>query len=408
VEYAYDEDNRLISAGTASFEYDEADNLTAAPGGSLSYDGASQLESGAGVSYTYDDLGERTKAEPVTGTSTAYGYDQAGRLTSVERAASGETPAIEEQFEYDGHGRLVSRSVSGETTHLTWDASTNPTALLGDGQNSYIYGPDGEPVESVSGSEVPTFYHHDQLGSTRMLTNAVGEVTATFTYGPYGELEGSTGSATTSLGYAGQYTDGETGFQYLRARYYDPATGQFISRDPAIKASGIAYGYATGNPVNAIDPSGLISVSGVLGTVGEILEPLNPIKYYEEEVEAWENGCSYWDSIAHGLEGALVGASDATGIGGLARGIAGVIARDAAEAGIAGFTSHGLEQVLARDGVGVADEALVDAVRTPVEVIQQADGTVMYVGADARVVLNENREVVTAWATNKSGWRVQP
>ena len=64
--------------------------------------------------------------------------------------------------------------------------------------------------------------------------------------------------------------------------------------------------------------------------------------------------------------------------------------------------------MLARDGVGVADEALIDAVSNPVEVVQQANGTVMYVGANARVVLNENMEVVTAWATNSTGWRVQP
>jgi hypothetical protein len=56
----------------------------------------------------------------------------------------------------------------------------------------------------------------------------------------------------------------------------------------------------------------------------------------------------------------------------------------------------------------VADDALVDAVLNPTEVIEQANGTVMYVGGNARVVLNENREVVTAWATNRAGWRVQP
>jgi hypothetical protein len=203
-------------------------------------------------------------------------------------------------------------------------------------------------------------------------------------------------------------TDPATGLQFLRARFYDPATGQFISRDPAIKVSGSAYGYTAGNPVNATDPNGLISVSGVLGTIGEILEPLNPIKYYEEEIEAWENGCSYWDSVAHGLEGALVGASDATGIAGLARGLVTLAAKDTAAAGIAGFTEHGLEQVAMRDGVGVADDALIDAVVNPAEVIQQADGSVMYVGTNAKVVLNENREVVTAWATNRAGWRVQP
>jgi uncharacterized protein RhaS with RHS repeats len=48
------------------------------------------------------------------------------------------------------------------------------------------------------------------------------------------------------------------GGQYLRARYYDPATGQFISRDPAAIETRQAYGYTNGNPVNAVDPTGLI------------------------------------------------------------------------------------------------------------------------------------------------------
>lgn len=56
---------------------------------------------------------------------------------------------------------------------------------------------------------------------------------------------------------AKRYTDAETGFQYLRARYYDPATGQFISRDPLVAMTGSAYGYVDGNPLNGIDPLGL-------------------------------------------------------------------------------------------------------------------------------------------------------
>ena len=54
-----------------------------------------------------------------------------------------------------------------------------------------------------------------------------------------------------------QYTDAETGFQYLRARYYDPATGQFLSRDPIEAQTRSAYGYVGGNPLNGTDASGL-------------------------------------------------------------------------------------------------------------------------------------------------------
>jgi len=65
----------------------------------------------------------------------------------------------------------------------------------------------------------------------------------------------------------GHYLDAETGFQYLRARYYDPATGQFLSRDLLSRLTRSPYGYVHGNPLNGSDPSGLCgplppSVSG--------------------------------------------------------------------------------------------------------------------------------------------------
>jgi RHS repeat-associated protein len=57
--------------------------------------------------------------------------------------------------------------------------------------------------------------------------------------------------------YTGQYQDSESGLYYLRARYYDPATQQFLSRDPLANLTGTAYAYAGGSPVNGVDPSGL-------------------------------------------------------------------------------------------------------------------------------------------------------
>jgi RHS repeat-associated protein len=54
-----------------------------------------------------------------------------------------------------------------------------------------------------------------------------------------------------------QYGDPETGLIYLRARYYDPTTAQFLSRDPAVAFTRSAYGYVGGNPLNGADPTGL-------------------------------------------------------------------------------------------------------------------------------------------------------
>jgi RHS repeat-associated protein len=253
--YGYDKNDRLISAGEASFEYDPADSLTKGLGSTNKYDAASQLETGTGVSYTYDKLGERTKATPEAGPATTYGYDQAGGLTSIERPEEGEVPAISESFTYDGTGLMASKTSGPTTRYLTWQPAELPL-LLADGENSYIYGPGGLPIEQVSSEEEATYLHHDQLGSTRVLTDASGEASATFSYGPYGAPAGSTGSATTPMGFAGEYTDPESGLQYLRARFYDPATAQFLTRDPLEALTGERYAYALDDPVNLVDPSG--------------------------------------------------------------------------------------------------------------------------------------------------------
>lgn len=255
VVYGYDENDRLESAGAAGYEYDPADNLTKAPGSTNKYDDASQLETGTGVAYSYDKLGARIKATPSEGPATSYEYDQAHNLISIQRPEEGEVPAIEESLAYDGSGLLVSKTSGLATSYLSWDLSASLPLLLEDNQNSYIYGPGDLPISQIS-AEAPTYLHHDQLGSTRLLTDAAGETTATFTYEPYGAMAGQTGTATTPLGFAGQYTDSESGLQYLRARFYDPETAQFLSKDPVFELTRAAYSYASNSPLTFTDPSG--------------------------------------------------------------------------------------------------------------------------------------------------------
>ncbi|MHB8613374.1 MAG: RHS repeat-associated core domain-containing protein [Candidatus Dormibacteraceae bacterium] len=101
------------------------------------------------------------------------------------------------------------------------------------------------------------FLHQDQLGSTRMLTDSAGAIKGTFAYDPYGNLSASTGSSTSPIGFCGQYRDPESGLIYLRARYYDPATAQFLSRDPITATTRQPYSYVADDPLNGIDPLGL-------------------------------------------------------------------------------------------------------------------------------------------------------
>ncbi|RFZ66049.1 hypothetical protein CKW46_04730 [Mycobacterium liflandii] len=76
---------------------------------------------------------------------------------------------------------------------------------------------------------------------------------------------------------------------------------------------------------------------------------------------------------------------------------------------INGLTEHGAQRVEGRDGHGVNDNAMQDAVAHPIEPPQfmpdQYGGTWRYIGKDATVSLNENGQVTTAWANSRNGWR---
>ena len=143
---------------------------------------------------------------------------------------------------------------------MAWDQAEPTPVLLTSGQNSYIYGPENLPIEEVNTEGRALYLHHDQQGSTRLITNSTGAKEAAFTYGPYGELIASSGTATTALGYDGQYTSSDTGLIYLRAREYDPSTAQFLSSDPLTALTWESYSYAYDNPVNNADPSGLVAI----------------------------------------------------------------------------------------------------------------------------------------------------
>jgi RHS repeat-associated protein len=270
--YTYDRASRLLRAGTVSgatltgyqYTYDKADridsfasNNTGAPGGSsaLTYNRADQLvtETGTGAaSYTYDPEGDRTTTTPSGKAAITGTYDQAWRLIAYTNPNTSTTAS----YTYDGDGLRTSKTVNGGATQpFTWDLTQPAPALIQDGTTDIIDGPGGLPVEQITGSGTVSYFQADQLGSTRLLTTTTGTVAAAYSYDPYGNLTASSGTASTPLRYAGQFFDAESGYYYLRARYYDPATAQFITRDPASPATQ-PYAYTADNPANATDPSG--------------------------------------------------------------------------------------------------------------------------------------------------------
>jgi RHS repeat-associated protein len=266
---AYDANNRLEKSGSTAYAYDSADEPTTLGANTSVYDAAGELKTSGSNTYGYDQLGERISTTPKGGQTTTFGYDQAGNLTQAKGGA------LNDSYAYDGNGLRASQTKGKATSYITMDLHDKLPVILSDEQNTYIYGPGNIPIEEIQSKGGVLYLHHDQQGSTRMLTSSTGAIEATTTYDAYGNQTGTTGTTTTPLGYDGQYTNATTGLLYLRARSYDPATAQFLSVDPIVGFTLQPYNYTLDNPLNYVDPAGLFPSLGditgaVAGTAGNV------------------------------------------------------------------------------------------------------------------------------------------
>jgi RHS repeat-associated protein len=211
--------------------------------------------------------------------SDTYAYDQANRLTGATVGGSSET------YAYDGDGVRFSRTVGTDPAiRYVSDVAAGLPVTIDDGTRKYVWGLG--LAYAVNGSDIET-YHADRLGSVRALTDASGAVVATYRTDEWGVPTVVTGSSGQPFGFTGEPADG-TGLTYLRARYYDPSLGRFLTRD-AWGGSALTprtlnrYGYVENNPASRIDPTGHRSspsdpCSGPLGWLGCLLGFINPCR----------------------------------------------------------------------------------------------------------------------------------
>jgi len=261
--------NQLAGDNTATYayDYDAADNLTQLGDGTVQrFDAANQLCWTAAVgssdacsspptgatTYGYDSRGNRT-SKTVSSATTTYSYDAERRLTSHTAAS------VTTTYGYNADDLRVTKANGGTTTSFVWNDASAVPLLLTEGATAFIYGPGRRLIERISGT-TPTHYHLDQLGSVRALSDGTGSVVATYTYDEFGGTTATTGSDANPFQFAGEYRDSESGLTYLRARHYDPTTGQFLSRDPLMPLTREGYAYASQNPLNNTDPLGLLCV----------------------------------------------------------------------------------------------------------------------------------------------------
>jgi RHS repeat-associated protein len=177
------------------------------------------------------------------------------------------------QFAYDAEGHRTHKTFNGATTRYTVNPhglSSMSEVLIEHKPNNtkrwYVWGgPAGLLYESQtnsSGSETAVrYYHSDQVGSTLALTDASANVTGRIEYSPYGLITHATGVIDTPYLFNGAFgvqTDAETGLLHMRARYYHPWLGRFLSEDPIQFSGGNNwYAFTSGDPVFGSDPSGL-------------------------------------------------------------------------------------------------------------------------------------------------------
>ena len=134
----------------------------------------------------------------------------------------------------------------------------------------FFYDDSGRPFAlnySVDGSDFETYYYILNLqGDVVQIIDANGVMQAEYVYSPWGEIISAEGDLAeiNPLRYRGYYYDSETGFYYLRSRYYDPENHRFINADTyASTDSGDAiscnmFAYCGNNPVMRGDENGEI------------------------------------------------------------------------------------------------------------------------------------------------------
>jgi RHS repeat-associated protein len=164
-------------------------------------------------------------------------------------------------YAYEASGLRSTTTTAAGTQRYVWNTLAAVPTLLSDTDRLYVYGVGSTPLAQIDRATGEVVYlHADLIGSVRTVTDTSGTIiVADADYTPYGtpvDVTADPVSAITPFGYAGQYTD-PTGNLYLRARYYDPATAQFLTRDPLEALTANPYGYTDGNPLQYIDPLGL-------------------------------------------------------------------------------------------------------------------------------------------------------
>ena len=211
------------------------------------------------------------------------------------------------EFAYNGDGVRTSKTVAGVTTEYVLDLAATLPVVISDTEAVYLYG-----LDIIAQQQFDRLYYvHDGLGSVRQLVDTAGQIETNYAYDPFGvPLVG--GDVYNPYQFTGEAWDAEVGLLYLRARYYQPEVGRFITKDPwpgdQDRAATLnRYIYVTNNPINYPDPGGLQGPDPLgLGGLERPTGPGVPADYPDDLVDHRDLTIWLWEELrANGLEAML-------------------------------------------------------------------------------------------------------
>ena len=262
--FGYDAKDRLTASGipngattvNSSFGFDTAGNRTSVNGTTIPFNNDNQL---SGSQFSFDGNGN-----PWVYNGTSLSFDPENRMTALGSTLTAT---------YRADGLRASKATSAGTTYFLYDGGEPIIEMdsSGDVLALNVFAPDGLVARQTGSSTIE--YVLDQQGNVSNRTDTGGNVLSTTQYDAWGNEQVVSGTVTDPFGYnggSGYYLDRETGLYLCQHRFYDPANGRWLTRDPISYNGGTnLYGYCAGGPLGSADSSGeflpLILIAILLG-----------------------------------------------------------------------------------------------------------------------------------------------
>jgi len=303
-EYTRDDFGQLLTAtvdGLLSEDYQYDDNGNRVSPQTVTGPDNRLLED-ANFTYQYDAEGNLIRrTDRLTAAYTLYQYDHRNRLVQADVFDSSGNRLATVEFTYDVYDRLIARGVDpdgagpqpADVRHTVYDGAHAWADYDGSGNVTarYLFN-DGADFIAVRWrpGEGTAWYLTDHLGTVREIIDNSGTVLNQISYDSFGRILSQTDpNAGDRFTFTGREWDPDLGLYYYRARFYDPATGRFLSQDPLGFAAGDTnlYRYVGNSPLDFVDPSGRLALTecAIVRTASIALDLLCPAlqMYFELE-----------------------------------------------------------------------------------------------------------------------------